>query len=213
MNTNELVALLSVDARNSDYDKSQRQLLASLGLGALMALTAMLMFYGIRSDIGHAVYLPAFWFKQAFPSIVLLLSVGMLFRVAYPGRSPGLWGKALWIPFATAWVVAGLSLAMSDPQARWGLVLGATWARCSLDIAFVAIPALITTLWAVRQLAPVRLDVAGAAAGLFAGSAGAAAYALHCQEMEAPFVAVWYMVGISIPVLAGWLLGPRLLRW
>lgn len=213
MNTNELVTLLSMDAKGPAYGKGQGQLLASLGLGALLGLTAMLMFYGIRSDIGHAVQLPAFWLKQAFPSMLLMLSAGMLFRVAYPGRSPGLWGKALWIPFAMAWVVAALSLAMSAPQARWGLVLGATWTRCSLDIAFVAVPALITTLWAIRQLAPVRLDVAGAVSGLFAGSVGAAAYALHCQEMEAPFVAIWYMVGISIPVLAGWLLGPRLLRW
>lgn len=213
MNTNELVALLSMDTQGPVYGQGQRQLLASLGLGALLGLTVMLMFYGVRPDIRHAVYLPAFWFKQAFPSIVLMLSAGTLLRVAYPGRAFGFWGKTLWIPFAMAWVVAGLSLAMAAPQARWELVLGATWARCSLDIAAIAVPSLISALWAVRQLAPVRLNVAGAAAGLFAGSASAAAYALHCQEMEAPFVAVWYMAGILIPVLAGWLLGPRFLRW
>lgn len=213
MNTNELVALLSHDAQGSTYGRGQRQLLATLGVGAFMTLTVMLLFYGIRSDIGRAIQLPHFWFKQAYPSTVLILSAGMLLRVAYPGRSTGLWGKALWVPFACAWLAAGLALLIAAPQARWGLFLGTTWAHCSLDIAVVAMPSLVVSLWAIRQLAPVRLDVAGAVAGLFAGSVGAAAYALHCLEMAAPFVAFWYMVGISIPVLTGWLIGPRLLRW
>ena len=46
-----------------------------------------------------------------------------------------------------------------------------------------------------------------------AGGAGAAVYALHCPELDAPFLAVWYVLGILMPVAAGALLGPRLLRW
>jgi hypothetical protein len=46
-----------------------------------------------------------------------------------------------------------------------------------------------------------------------AGGAGAAVYALHCPELQAPFLAVWYVLGMAIPVAAGALLGPRLLRW
>ena len=213
MKTDELVALLSMDPQIPLYRTGRRRLLASLGLGALLGLVATLVFYGFRSDIGHAVHLPVFWIKQAFPSAVLLLSVGVLSRVAYPGYPVGFWGKTIWIPFAMMWALGGLSLTMAAPEARFGLVLGATWARCSLDIAAIALPSLIAALWAIRQLAPVRLDIAGAATGLFAGSAGAAAYALHCQEMEEPFLALWYMVGMLIPTLTAWLLGPKLLRW
>lgn len=36
---------------------------------------------------------------------------------------------------------------------------------------------------------------------------------LHCTEMQAPFLAVWYVLGILIPTGAGALLGSRLLRW
>ena len=55
--------------------------------------------------------------------------------------------------------------------------------------------------------------MAGAAAGLLAGATGALAYALHCQEMEAPFLAIWYLLGMLIPAALGALAGRWLLRW
>ena len=68
-------------------------------------------------------------------------------------------------------------------------------------------------LWALRGAAPTRLAWAGAGAGLLAGALGALAYALHCPEMAAPFLAVWYLAGMALPTLAGAWLGPRVLRW
>jgi hypothetical protein len=38
-------------------------------------------------------------------------------------------------------------------------------------------------------------------------------YALHCPELAAPFLAVWYVLGMAIPVLVGAALGRWLLRW
>jgi hypothetical protein len=49
--------------------------------------------------------------------------------------------------------------------------------------------------------------------GLTAGALGAAVYALHCDEMAAPFLATWYLLGMTIPALIGAGAGPRLLRW
>ncbi|HSV58580.1 MAG TPA: NrsF family protein, partial [Variovorax sp.] len=68
-------------------------------------------------------------------------------------------------------------------------------------------------LLALKGLAPTRPALAGAAAGIMAGGAGATVYALHCPELAAPFLAVWYVAGMLIPVVAGALIGPRLLRW
>jgi len=31
--------------------------------------------------------------------------------------------------------------------------------------------------------------------------------------MQAPFVAVWYVLGMLVPGMAGAIAGPRLLRW
>jgi len=68
-------------------------------------------------------------------------------------------------------------------------------------------------LWAIRGLAPTRLRLAGAAAGLLSGAVGALVYCLHCPELEAPFLGFWYLLGMLIPTAVGALLGPRLLRW
>lgn len=90
---------------------------------------------------------------------------------------------------------------------------GATWRTCPFNIAALATPALLALLWALRGAAPTRPAWAGAVAGLLAGALAVLVYALHCPEMAAPFVAVWYVVGMAIPTALGALLGPRLLRW
>ncbi len=46
-----------------------------------------------------------------------------------------------------------------------------------------------------------------------AGGLGALAYTLHCPALAAPFLGLWYTIGIAIPAAAGALLGPALLRW
>jgi hypothetical protein len=65
----------------------------------------------------------------------------------------------------------------------------------------------------LRQLAPTRLRLAGAGAGLLAGALGATVYGLHCPETGAAFVATWYSLGVATWAAIGAALGPRLLRW
>jgi hypothetical protein len=77
----------------------------------------------------------------------------------------------------------------------------------------VAVPLFIAFLWVLRDLAPTRLRLAGAAAGFAAGSLGALVYSFHCPELAAPFLATWYLLGMLIPTSLGAWLGPRLMRW
>jgi hypothetical protein len=42
---------------------------------------------------------------------------------------------------------------------------------------------------------------------------GATVYCLHCPEMAAPFVSVWYLLGMLIPAVVGAACGRRVLRW
>jgi hypothetical protein len=53
----------------------------------------------------------------------------------------------------------------------------------------------------------------GAAAGLLSGAAASLVYALHCPELGAPFLVLWYPLGMLIPAAAGAIAGPALLRW
>jgi hypothetical protein len=48
---------------------------------------------------------------------------------------------------------------------------------------------------------------------MVAGCLSAAGYALHCVDDSVPFVALWYGGTIALCTFAGWMLGPRLLRW
>ena len=65
----------------------------------------------------------------------------------------------------------------------------------------------------MKGLAPTRPALAGAASGLLAGALGALVYALHCPEMAAPFLGIWYLLGMLIPAVVGAMVGPLLLRW
>jgi hypothetical protein len=110
-------------------------------------------------------------------------------------------------------VLAVVTLVAASPQNRARLILGHTAGVCPFLIALVAAPLLIALLWVMRSLAPTRLRWAGAASGFAAGSLGALVYTLHCPELAAPFLAIWYLLGMLIPAAIGAWLGPRLLRW
>jgi len=60
---------------------------------------------------------------------------------------------------------------------------------------------------------PSSLMRCAAAAGLLSGAGGALVYALYCTEMAAPFIGIWYLLGMLIPTALGAMIGPRLLLW
>jgi hypothetical protein len=111
------------------------------------------------------------------------------------------------------WIFAALKLLMAPAQDRAHLLLGTTAAVCPFLITLVAAPLFVAFVWALRGLAPTQLRSSGAALGFAAGSFGALAYSLHCPELTAPFIGVWYLLGTLIPTAIGATLGPRLMRW
>jgi hypothetical protein len=109
--------------------------------------------------------------------------------------------------------MAAVALIGADAPDRAALILGQTAKVCSMRITWISVPLFIAFVWVVKGLAPTRLRLAGAACGLAAGAVGALAYTLHCPELAAPFLGIWYVVGMLVPTVVGALLGPRLLRW
>ncbi|MFN7855595.1 MAG: NrsF family protein [Acidovorax sp.] len=213
MKTDDLIHALAahpqvVDARAIE----QRFALAALaGVGGAAVL--MVSFYGLLPDFAHAMVLAMFWGKLLFAAALAAGGLAVVRRLARPGWAVGRTAAALAVPPLVLWALALAALALAAPQDRLGLVLGSTWRTCPFNIAFLSIPALAGSLWALRGAAPTRPALAGAAAGLLAGALGALVYALHCPEMAAPFLAVWYVAGMALPTLLGAVLGPRLLRW
>jgi hypothetical protein len=134
-------------------------------------------------------------------------------RLARPGARLARVPLALAAAVLGMWLLGAIALAGADAPRRAELLLGQTWAACPVNIAVLSLPVFVAALWGLKGLAPTRLAWAGAAAGLFGGAAGASVYAFHCPELAAPFLGVWYVVGMLVPAALGALVGPRVLRW
>lgn len=213
MNTDELVTLLAKSAGPVEPDAAKRRFAIALGWGLFGSTLAMAVTLGVRPDIVEVLLLPMFWVKLLFPALVASIALYAAIRLAQPGarlgRAPGM----LVALFAAVWALGLFALLNAAPDERRSMIFGDTWMDCLVGVPLLSIPVFIAAMWALKDLAPTRLWLAGGAAGLLAGAVSAAVYALHCPELEAPFVAIWYVLGMFIPTVAGALIGHRLLRW
>lgn len=213
MRTEDLIDQLSARVPRLSRQAGPRRLLAGLGGGTLAALAILLVVYGLRPDLAEAGRTVPFWMKWAFTVSLALAAFVIVRRLARPeGRIGAAW-IALAAPLALVAALGVLELAASPPETWTALWLGRTAARCSSAIVLLAIPTLLGLLWSFQRLAPTRPVSAGAAAGVLAGTAGAAIYALTCPEQTAIFMATWYTGGIALSGVLGGLLGGRILRW
>lgn len=213
MRTDDLIAMLARGPVAVDPRTTERRLSAAMALGAVVAAVLLALSLGPRADLAEAVRLPAFWLKVAFPLAIAAAAHAAASRLARPAGTLGAAAPGLVAPFVAVWLFAAVELAQSAPGQRAGLLLGHTAASCIVSIALLAVPVFVAACLALRTLAPTRLRAAGAAAGLLAGAVSTLVYAFHCPEMEAPFIAVWYVLGMLLPCAVGASAGPRLLRW
>ncbi|HVL58934.1 MAG TPA: DUF1109 domain-containing protein [Burkholderiaceae bacterium] len=213
MKTDELIAMLAAGPTAVDSRAYLRRFATALGWAAFGGMLLMAIFLGVRPDLAQAASVPMFWVKLGFGIVLAAAGVIAAARLGRPGARTGIAGWLVAAPIALLWLGAVLVLIQAEPGERMALVLGQTWRECPWNIALLSVPAFAASFWALRGLAPTRLRIAGAVAGLLAGSIGATVYALHCPELAAPFLAVWYVLGIALTTAVGALLGPRLLRW
>lgn len=213
MKTDDLVLMLATGAESVDTHFVAKRFTIALGYGLLGAFVLMLGTIGLLADLSTVLTTPKFWVKFTF--VVCLAVAGMVvtYRLSIPGTSLGQMPVLLGLPVIILWMVALNNLMQVDTAQRLVLVLGETWTTCAALIAMLSLPVFIAVVWAVRGLAPTRLRLAGGSAGVLSGAVGACVYCMHCPEMEAPFVATWYIAGILVPAIVGFLLGPRLMRW
>lgn len=214
MKTEDLIGLLAADAVPVQRNAARRRLWLALAGGLPLAGAVMaLLGYGVREDLAQVAAAPMFWMKLLFPALVCTAALVTLQRLARPGVRAGFAWLGIASPVLLLWALAAAALAEAPAELRPALVQGQTWRTCSASIVVIALPVFAAVFAALFTLAPTRPAAAGACAGLVASSAGAAVYALHCPELAAPFLAVWYVLGMAVPAAAGALLGPRLLRW
>jgi hypothetical protein len=214
MKTSELIAALAAtDAAAVRPVAAARRLTPAAFAGALAAGVLLAICLGIQ-PLAAAVHAPWFWMKASYSLAAALAGFLLLVRLARPGARPGWAGAAIGIAaFALIWMMAMHAAMNAGADRQAALWFGSTWRMCPWRILALAAPIYLAVVLVLRRLAPTRLALAGATAGLLAGGLSAAVYGLYCQESAAPFVAVWYSLGIAASAGVGALLGPRLLRW
>ena len=213
MKTDDLLSMLATGAGVTPRNAAPRRYAIAIGAGTMVSAVLMVRVLHVRADLAAAIMLPMFWVKLAFVAGLAAPALLATFRLSRPGRRLGRIPVALTAPVIAIWLLAAFVMARADDVTRVRLFYGDTWNVCPLLIVMLSAPVFVGVMWAMKGLAPTRLRLAGATAGLLSGAVGALVYCLHCPEMGAPFIGFWYLLGVLIPAAIGALLGPRLLRW
>jgi len=212
MRTDDLISQLSEGLHPVRKTAVAATLAVGLIGGIIGSALLMVATMGIRPDLATAIAGGAFWMKFTYTLVIAALGLWIVERLGRPGAKATQPFALLVLPVVAILVLVAIQLAPANAD-RHALIMGHTAKVCALLIMLLAIPLFGGIFWALRQLAPTRLKQAGAAAGLLAGGAAATIYAFHCPESAAPFVALWYSLGMIACALLGWALGPMLLRW
>lgn len=214
MRTEELVQMLAAGDVAVDQAAHRGRRIAAFVGGLAVSAIAMHVLMGVRWEMAQDAGDAMFWVKFAYVGVLAVASTAFALRIGRPGVAAG---RAPWVILATfvvLWAIAALALGRAPSEAaRAALVFGTTWQQCAKNIAILATPVFVAMVFIMRGLAPTELRLAGGAAGLAAGTVGAAVYSIHCPELAAPFLGIWYVLGMAIPTVIGALVGPRLLRW
>lgn len=213
MKADPFIESLVEDLRPAPPRQASLRIVLALVGGAAAALALVMLWLRLRSDLDVAVASPNFWIKALYAGALAGAGAICVERLARPVASPRggllLGGVALVVLVA----LSSAQLAGVPPAHRMGLLLGRSWQSCPSNILILSVPTLALTLLTMRSLAPTRLRLAGAAAGLLAGGVAASAYALHCPETAPAFVVTWYSLGVLASMLTGLVVGPWALRW
>lgn len=213
MKTDDLIAALAVDLPQTAAGQIERRLLVMMLPAAGLVLAGVVLGLGLRGDLESAVTGPVFWSKAAYSTGLATIAFWLLDRLGRPGadiRPP----LALLAAMGVATLIlAGSLLATAAPGDRMTLLMGSSARVCPTNILILSALAAPFIFNAARRFAPSRPLAAGAAAGLLTAGLATTLYGLHCAEVSAVFVAVWYSLGMALAAGFGALIGRFTFRW
>ena len=213
MKTDDLISALSAELDPVPQHAVGGRLALGLGIGVAISAALMVLWLGVRADLMHAMMTGPFWMKFAYAFSVAIFGFGLIDRLARPDGEGGVFGPMILAPIVVMIALALYQLTQAPDDQRIAMMMGGTAQVCARNIVVLSLPVFAGLFWSLRALAPTRPSLAGALAGCLAGAAGTFIYAFHCTESAAPFVAIWYTLGIAAMGLLGALLGRLMLRW
>ena len=212
MKTADLIASLAAGAGPARPVPVARRIAVASLAGAAIALAILIAWLGLR-PLHEAMRTASFWMKAVYTLALGVAGAIAVLRLARPGGRVGAAPLIIVAAMAVMGALAVVQISRTPDAELAALWLGHSWQGCSLRIIALAAPVFLAVIGVLRRLAPTRLALAGAAAGLLAGAVGATVYGLYCAETAAPFVVTWYSLGIGLCAGLGALLGARILRW
>jgi len=207
--TDDLIGRLSAQA-GAEAGRSPGSFTRAFLFSSLLSLAIALVLsgagFGLRDTLPKLFGYEPFLLKIAG---ALLLACGAFLlarRAALPGR-----GEASWLLLLPG-ILPFVWHAFVDPSAS-SARSGDDAVNCTIEIVLLSVPALLLCLRILKSAAPTRPTLAGALAGLLAGSIGTAAHALACYNDDGVQVAIWYGMGLATATALGALIGRKTLRW
>lgn len=213
MNAGQLVLTLGSSVTPVRRGMIPRRIALGLIAGGTITLGVVALGFGFRPDLAIAMHGSTFWMKWTYTLSLGVIAIMATAHLARPEARRPRWLGLLAIPMMVLAALAVGELIRTPPQSWPELWMGQSWRTCSTSVATLALPIFAGLVLAFRRLAPTRLRLTGAIAGLAAGASAATLYCLHCPEVSAMFVLTWYTLGIAVAAAIGALLGPTLLRW
>ena len=211
--TDELIARLSAELKPVRRGLMWQLLIVALVAGGIVAAIAMYMMLGLREDIATAPGTMMFWTKSFYTFALAVLGGCATLVLARPdGRTRWPWIAATGLAVLLA-AGATMQLMIMPADQTMHLIVGSSSLVCPLYIVGLSLPVLAGVMLVLRRMAPANPTLAGLAAGLFAGGAGAWIYTFHCGENGMMFLLLWYSLGIAVVALLGALIGRFALRW
>lgn len=211
MKTEDLVRALAADTRPAR--PVALSLAGAVALATLAVAALALPLLGVRPDLVAALGRPEVLAKQVLPVLLALAAGGAAVRLSCPGMALSRWAGAL-AGVAFLLGIAVVATLARLPRDGWmPAMMGATSLQCLALITAMSVLPLAAALRALGSGASTRPATSGTLAGLLAGGAAAAVYAVHCTEDSPLFYATWYGLAILLVAGAGAVAGSRLLRW
>lgn len=196
MNTDDFIDLLSQDAA---VQRGIRGIFVRfMLLGLLSSIYLSIATMGARPDILDAAQTVGFMVKVGMTSAIAFQTCILVFKIGRPGVpiSPSIIRIAMLVALFMISISINL-LAQSPDQASLNKLTAYT-GYCIFFAVILSLPPLAGLLEALRRGAPAHPGSAGAAAGLAAGSIGAAIYNWSCPYDSPVFIGVWYLTAIWV---------------
>ena len=166
MKTEQLVSLLATRVEAVDRTLIARRCGWALGAGILVALALTLGALHLNPTLSRYLHLPMFWAREVYCIALAVAGFFAVARLARPGVRLGWVRLGIIVPVLAMWVLAGIALLATPPEAHMRMILGGSAAKCPFLIALIGVPVLHRIPVDFAQFCPDPFALGGCCRGL-----------------------------------------------